>query len=338
MPTEDMQMPAQGGQPSYEEFMQPMKTYDKMSENDTLFHCNSQELDALNKAQGGEIIERELNIPIYTKLGEMINSDPKVKETLALAFKGFFNSKDPSKTSRDLINYVDKDLPPVPSMHEETQLAPELEEIRRKGLGTDHDLAIMPKDLLYFIWENMPDSIPMEERLNPDTGLPQFFLDKLFQGVLPVIGGVVGNLFAPGIGGAVGGFAGSALGSLFGGGSGKGGKGSQSSKGMDFMPMLMGLGGNLLSSAFSEDDKQGTHHQQEIERMKQFIAQMAEEREQAKQMDILHGKERRTAYDEFLNRFRPLYNPEKAGFNSFRSPIVNNLGNILGFIPGLGAK
>ena len=78
---------------------------------------------------------------------------------------------------------------------------PEALALASQGEEGDTEIAFMPNEMLQFFWELYPDEIPIEERINEETGLPEFgFLDF----ILPVLGGVVGNFIAPGIGGAIG--------------------------------------------------------------------------------------------------------------------------------------
>jgi len=59
----------------------------------------------------------------------------------------------------------------------------------------------MPEEMMSFLWDLYPEEIPIEERINEETGLPEFWFFDL---VLPILGGVLGNFLLPGIGSALG--------------------------------------------------------------------------------------------------------------------------------------
>lgn len=346
MPTEEMQMPAQGGQmppqgmqqPSYQDFMQQMPQEQEqqtpnMTQEDTLFHCSDMELEAFNKAQGGEILEQNLGIPMFNKLWGMIQENPEVKQAIEIAMEGFFQERNPKKVSKDLNSMVRNDLQDVPQINmNNVQLSPELEQLRQMGNGQDNQLGVMPKDMLYFFWENMPGEIPMEKRVNDKTGLPQFDVGDFFSGLFSLVGGVVGTLIAPGLGTAIGmglgNFGGQTISNLFrdeenqkglmeilgssalagglgylGGTAWNGGLSALKDVGM--VPYLVAGGGGIMSEQGKNQRNKLNYHKQESARLDDYRNKAEQHRLDEIERERKFNEDRKNAYSQFIARFRP---------------------------------
>lgn len=373
MPTEEMQMPAQGGeQPSYQDFMQEMPQEQEqqtpnMSQEDTLFHCSDIELEAFNKAQGGEILEQNLGLPMFNKLWGMIQENPEVKQAIEIAIDGFFQEKNPKKISKQLNSMVRNDLQDVPQMNmNNVQLSPELEQLRQMGNGQDNQLGVMPKDMLYFFWENMPSEIPMEKRVNDKTGLPQFDLGDLFSGLLSIVGGVVGTVLAPGLGTAIGmglgNFGGQGISNLFreeedqkslmeilgssalagglgylGGTAWNGGLSALKDVGM--VPYLVAGGGGIMSEQGKNKRIQGNYHKQESARLDDYRNKTEQHRLDEIERERKFNEDRKNAYSQFIARFRPnLHGLPQMGRPIQPLELKSQYGDTLGTTFGYGEE
>lgn len=365
-----MQMPALGGQqqPSYQDFLKPMPQDQEMggemenpgmSEEDTLFHCSDIELEALNKAQGGEILEQNLHLPMFNKLWGMIQQNPEVKQAIQIAIEGFFEEKNPKNISKKLNSMVRNDLQDVPQINmNNVELSPELEQLRRMGNGQDNQLGVMPKDMLYFFWENMPNEIPMDKRVNDKTGLPQFDLGDIFSGLLSIVGGVVGTVIAPGLGTAIGAglgnFGGQSVSNIFrdederrglmeilgssalagglgylGGTAWSGGMSALKDVGM--VPYLVAGGGGILSEQGKNTRKQQTHQRQELARIDDYRNRLEENRFEEIERERKFNEDRKKAYAQFIARFRPNLGKTPYMSRSYSSmPIQNQYGDTMG--------
>lgn len=374
-----MQMPAMGGgqqQPSYQQFMQQMPQQQEMggemenpgmSEEDTLFHCSNIELEALNKAQGGEILEQNLNLPMFNKLWGMIQQNPEVKEAIQIAIEGFFQEKNPKKISKQLNSMIRNDLQDVPQINmNNVELSPELEQLRRMGNGQDNQLGVMPKDMLYFFWENMPSEIPMEQRVNDKTGLPQFFLGDLFSGLLSIVGGVVGTIIAPGLGTAIGAglgnFGGQTIANIFrdekdrkglmeilgssalAGGLGYlGGTawsgGLKALKDVGMVPYLVAGGGGIMSEQGKNQRVQGNFQKEEAARLNDYRDKAEQHRLDEIERERKFNEDRKKAYQQFVARYRPnLHGLPEMNRSIAPLELQSQYGNSLGSTFGYGEE
>jgi hypothetical protein len=168
---------------------------------DVVGHFKAEEIKQMNQFQGGADLEK-YGAPYYGKLWEIINSNPEIKEKISLGIKGLMNLPEEdaeqklsiiSRENQKVFGQVEGEVPP-PQFPKEQELA-------AKGEEGDTEVAFMPEEMMEFLWDLYPEEIPVEERVNDETGLPEFgFLDYL----LPIVGGVIGTLILPGIGTGIG--------------------------------------------------------------------------------------------------------------------------------------
>jgi hypothetical protein len=173
---------------------------------DVVGHFKSEEIKQMNQFQGGADLEK-YGAPYFGKLWEIINGSPEIKEKISLGIKGLMNLPEEdaeqklsiiSSENQKVFGQIEGEVPP-PQYPKEQELA-------SKGEEGDTEVAFMPEEMMEFLWDLYPDEIPVEERVNEETGLPEFgFLDVF----LPIVGGVIGTFILPGWGSA----AGAALGS-----------------------------------------------------------------------------------------------------------------------------
>lgn len=205
---------------------------------DVVAHFKPEEIQQMDALQGGADTQK-YGAPYYGKLWEIIQSNPEIKEKTAKAVQELMalpvkEAEDITQNLKELtfkkLGTPENQLVQPPQNTEALKLASE-------GEDGDTEIAFMPSAMLDFLWDLYPDEIPIEERINEDTGLPEFgFLDF----ILPVIGGVVGSII-PGVGTALGAGIGggiSGIGSALGGGE----KGIGSSIGS----ALGSVGGSLI--------------------------------------------------------------------------------------------
>jgi len=203
-------IPLAGNEPSPREIQGMGKS---LSDDDLLVHMTPEEEETLSQAQGGRILHPELNMPYFSRLNEVINSNPKVKEAIDLAFKGFDKSKNKEKVVDDIHNMLEKKFGDLPMANSSENLSPEANKLQSMGEYNDSVLCVMPKELLYYFWDKLPEGVDEDILVNKKTGLPQFFWASLLKGALSIVGGVVGTIIAPGFGTAIGSGLGSMLGS-----------------------------------------------------------------------------------------------------------------------------
>jgi hypothetical protein len=168
---------------------------------DVVGHFKSEEIKQMNQFQGGADLEK-YGAPYFGKLWEIINGSPEIKEKISLGIKGLMNLPEEdaeqklsiiSRENQKIFGQVEGEVPP-PKYPKEQELA-------AKGEEGDTEVAFMPEEMMEFLWDLYPEEIPVEERVNEETGLPEFgFLDFL----LPVVGGVIGTFILPGIGTGIG--------------------------------------------------------------------------------------------------------------------------------------
>jgi hypothetical protein len=157
-------------------------------------HMSKDEVGEFSRAQGMEDINQELGgIPQFIKLGEML-SDPQIKEALRLVIKGYSEAthEEKSHLNSDMDSYLDQKVGDersftTPNMNE----APEVQEMESLGVGGDNQLVVMPKNLLYFIWDNIPEEM---RESNPKTGFPQFALLTGIGNAISMIANITGGL------------------------------------------------------------------------------------------------------------------------------------------------
>lgn len=181
---------------------------------DVAAHFQSDEIQGLNRLQGGADLEK-YGAPYYGKLWDIIESHPEIISKTKEAVKELFGLQ-PQKArevTSSLKKVLDEKFKPLSS---EPVTEPQNEralELASEGEDGDTEIAFMPQPMLQFFWDLYPEEIPVEERINENTGLPEFW--NFFEDfLLPVVGGVVGTVIAPGIGTAIGAGLGSIGGSV----------------------------------------------------------------------------------------------------------------------------
>lgn len=168
---------------------------------DVVAHFKPEEIQQMDALQGGSDTQK-YGAPYYGKLWDIIQSNPEIKEKTAKAVQELMSL--PVKEAEDITQNL-KELTFVKLGNAENQLVsppqnPEALKLAAEGEEGDTEIAFMPSEMLDFLWDLFPEEIPIEERINENTGLPEFgFLDF----ILPVIGGVVGSII-PGVGTALG--------------------------------------------------------------------------------------------------------------------------------------
>jgi hypothetical protein len=168
---------------------------------DVVGHFKSEEIKQMNQFQGGADLEK-YGAPYFGKLWEIINGNPEIKEKISLGIKGLMNLPEEeaeqklgiiSSENQKIFGQVEGEVPP-PQYPKEQELA-------AKGEEGDTEVAFMPEEMMEFLWDLFPEEIPVEERVNEETGLPEF---GFFDYFLPILGGVIGTLILPGWGTAIG--------------------------------------------------------------------------------------------------------------------------------------
>lgn len=168
---------------------------------DVAAHFNEEEIKTLDRMQGGADLEK-YGAPYYGKLWNIIESKPEIKTKMSEAISELFSMPpvEAKKVAEDMGKLVNQkfqiEKEPVPEPQNDAAL-----KLAAEGEEGDTEIAFMPAPMLQFFWDLYPEEIPMEERINENTGLPQFFIFDL---ILPVLGGIVGSFIAPGIGTAIG--------------------------------------------------------------------------------------------------------------------------------------
>lgn len=184
-----------------------------------LVHMSQDECQAFNMMQGGESLNED-GIPEYSKVGELIKV-PEVRDvfTRALSYLESMGGKVPPEMEQMSENI--KQQAPKPEKSIEEKRNPYLKEL--EGMGTEGDtrIASIPENMAEFLIE-----LKGEPQENPHTGLLMFggkSSKKFFRAVLPIVGGIIGNVLMPGIGGTL-------LGSAAGSATGRGLTGQSGSK------------------------------------------------------------------------------------------------------------
>lgn len=169
-------------------------------EKNILVHMSREEVQNFSRAQGGIDINPELDIPQFTRLGELL-SEPKVRETLQVAIKGYMesNTETRQRLEGELDSYADErlgDEESIPLPNESSD--PAAEALAEAGTRDDTELVLMPEKLVFFLWDQLP---PDYHELNPTTGFPQFglgdFLGSLLSGVAGFFTGGTGAALVP---------------------------------------------------------------------------------------------------------------------------------------------
>jgi hypothetical protein len=175
---------------------------------DVVAHFKKEEIQAMERLQGGADTEK-YGAPYFGKLWEIIQSNPEIKDQTEKAIKELMEL--PPETAQGLAQEMDQlldhKLGPKQNLPVPEPKLPVEKELASMGEGGDTEVAFMPAEMLEFFWDLYPDEVPVEDRINEETGLPEFWF---FDVVLPFLGGVIGNFIAPGIGGAIGAGLGSA--------------------------------------------------------------------------------------------------------------------------------
>lgn len=178
---------------------------------DVVAHFKKEEIQAMERLQGGADTQK-YGAPYFGKLWEIIQSNPQVKEQTAKAVQELMDLpvQQVEGLALELDQLLDQKLGPKQSMPVPEPELPVEQELASMGEGGDTEVAFMPAEMLEFFWDLYPEEVPVEDRINEETGLPEFgFLDM----ILPFLGGIVGSVIAPGIGTAIG----AGLGSVGGG-------------------------------------------------------------------------------------------------------------------------
>lgn len=168
---------------------------------DVAGHFKSEEIKQLDSFQGGA--DRAMyGAPYYGKLWEIIEGNPEVKEKIALAVQGLMNlPEDEAMQKREIIVQENEKIFGSPEGEVPPPKYPVEQEIASKGEGGDTEIAFMPEEMMGFLWDLYPEEIPVEERVNEETGLPEFGWLDIFA---PIIGATIGTFVLPGIGTAIG--------------------------------------------------------------------------------------------------------------------------------------
>lgn len=178
---------------------------------DVAGHFQAEEIKQMDQFQGGSDTEK-YGAPYYGKLWEIIESDQTIKEKIAIAVQGLMNlPEQEAMEKRDLLSKENQKIFGPPESQVPPPQFPIEQELASKGEDGDTEIAFMPEEMMSFLWDLYPEEIPIEERINEETGLPEFgFLDYF----LPIMGGFIGTLVLPGIGTAIGTGLGSVGGSV----------------------------------------------------------------------------------------------------------------------------
>lgn len=190
---------------------------------DVVAHFKREEIQAMERIQGGADLEK-YGAPYFGKLWEIIQSTPEVKEQTANAVRELMDLplEQAEGLAEEMDHLLDQKFGPKSAVPVPKPQNPVEQELASLGEEGDTEVAFMPAEMLEFLWDLYPDEVPVEDRINDTTGLPEFWFFKI---VLPFLLGTVGNIIAPGIGGAIGGAIGS-------------------------------LGGNLINNAMSPENEQ----------------------------------------------------------------------------------
>ena len=168
---------------------------------DVAGHFKSEEIKQMDAFQGGA--DRAMyGAPYYGKLWEIIEGNAEVKEKIALAVQGMMNlPEDEAMQKRDIVAQENEKIYGSPEGEVPPPKYPVEQELASKGEDGDTEIAFMPEEMMGFLWDLYPEEIPVEERVNEETGLPEFgWLDW----ILPIVGGIIGTIILPGIGTAIG--------------------------------------------------------------------------------------------------------------------------------------
>lgn len=168
---------------------------------DVAGHFKSEEIKQMDAFQGGS--DRAMyGAPYYGKLWEIIEGNAEVKEKIALAVQGMMNlPEDEAMQKRDIVAQENEKIFGSPEGEVPPPKYPVEQELASKGEDGDTEIAFMPEEMMGFLWDLYPEEIPVEERVNEETGLPEFgWLDW----ILPIVGGVIGTFILPGIGTGIG--------------------------------------------------------------------------------------------------------------------------------------
>jgi hypothetical protein len=170
---------------------------------DVAGHFQAEEIKQMDQFQGGSDTEK-YGAPYYGKLWEMIESDPTIKEKISLAVQGLMNL--PEQEAMEKKKILEQENQKRFGQPEGQVPPPEFpieQELAAKGEDGDTEIAFMPEAMMSFMWDLYPPEIPVEERLNEETGLPEFWF---WDTILPILGGILGQIFIPipGFGAAIG--------------------------------------------------------------------------------------------------------------------------------------
>lgn len=176
--------------------------------DNVLVHMSREEEEELSRAQGGRDIDPELQVPSFDKLWGILSSHPEMQEQIISLFSQLKGKTE--KEGEAIENYVDELQDKSMGKRPEPFISPnpEMQELAALGKNGDDTIVTLPKDFLFFLWENFPNKEKGE--INPVTGFPQFGIGSL---LLSLIGGVVGSVI-PGLGTILGAGLGSGLGHL----------------------------------------------------------------------------------------------------------------------------
>lgn len=179
---------------------------------DVVAHFKKEEIQAMERLQGGADVEK-YGAPYFGKLWEIIQTNPEIKEQTSNAVRELMDlpQEEAQGLAKEMDQLLDQKLGPKAAIPVPEPHNPVEKELASLGEEGDTEVAFMPAEMLEFFWDLYPDEVPIEDRINEETGLPEFWF---FDMVLPFLGGVIGNIIAPGIGGAIGGALGSLGGSV----------------------------------------------------------------------------------------------------------------------------
>lgn len=176
--------------------------------DNVLVHMSREEEEELSRAQGGRDIDPELQVPSFDKLWGILSSHPEMQEQIISLFSQLKGKTE--KEGEAIENYVDELQDQSMGKLPEPFISPnpEMQELAALGKNGDDTIVTLPKDFLFFLWENFPNKEKGE--INNVTGFPQFGFGSV---LLSILGGVVGSVI-PGLGTVLGAGLGSGLGHL----------------------------------------------------------------------------------------------------------------------------
>lgn len=169
---------------------------------------NPEEEMELSRAQGGREFHENLPFPSLDKLSSMIMENPEIRTELSKKIQqtARLDPQQQQQLEQQVDAKGDQEQGALPPPMPQSQ-NPAVSELEGMGEGDDHEIVVMPKHLLEFLWDSVPEN---ERQVNPKSGLPMFFG---WPAILSVVGGLLGSML-PGVGNVIGAGLGSAAGHI----------------------------------------------------------------------------------------------------------------------------